>query len=179
MSKAINFLLNDPEQVKRNTQLLEFVDFYKKTKQGKNAILSKLISTLANEILAHISNEFVTVIIDNIRKNSEDKNPNVKFDLNFELTPPIKPFVEYEVVINGISTSPQKVTFQLIASVSMNNLEIRYEREQKLIWLGKATITLELMLLSFEAIGIKSSMPFSFGSKEIPIDLSTFKIFVE
>lgn len=141
-------------------------------------ILSKLITTLANEILAQIPNDFVAVTIDNIRKNSKDENPNVKFDLDFELNPAIKPFVEYEIVINGVPTYTQKVTFQINSSISMNDLEIKYEDKQKIIWLGETTITLELMLLSFNAIG-KPSTPFSLGSKEITIDLSTFKISAE
>jgi hypothetical protein len=177
LGKAISELLKNPKQASNN--LADLVRF-QKSKKGRAMILSKLFTTFANVILTQIPNPFVNITIENIRKNSEGKNPNVKFDLNFELDPPIKPFVEYEIVVNDVPTSKQKVTFQLNTSVSMNDLEIRYEGEQKIVWLGKSTtITIEPTIQNFEIMGIKSNMPLSFGSKGFTVDLSTCKITLE
>jgi len=177
LGKTISELLNDPKQARNN--LADLVRF-QKSKKVRDMILSKLITTFANVIMAQIPSEFVNITIENIRKNSKDKNPNVKFDLNFELNPPLKPFVEYEIVINDVPSSRQKVTFQLNTSVSMNDLEIRSEGGQKIIRLGKsATITVEPTIQSFEIMGIKSNMSVPFGSKGFTVDLSTFKITLE
>ena len=140
-----------------------------------------VFSGLANKIIAnlmqHVPSYFGQLLLDNIRIQTQGIKKSVKFDLEFTLDP-IRPYVEFVKMINGIETLKIKTLFQIDSDVKMFDLGFLSDETERIIHLGNLLSHVKISLLQFSGFhgAVSVNKPKVLKELEFEKDLSEIKL---
>ena len=113
--------------------------------------------------------KYVSVMFENIQIDTENKDPNVKFDINYEIDP-IKPYVDFIVKIDGIENRRKRISFEVDSDGVITENKIKISSGIKIIQLGTLEANIKLSLTKLHSISL--SKPTKLFEKTFTIDLS-------
>ena len=178
ITSKITDYLNDSYSIELQTaiqaysnELQTLARWYQKARIGRDNVLSSIAQDIVSNLLSNLPQKFVQASINNIRIKTTDKQPGVKFDVDFQLDP-IKPYVEFEISVNGGLVYSERVSFEVNSSCSFKDIEIKLEDSEKKICLGKLEGNLQIMISRIPFVRLDN--PKEILNKNIDVDLSEF-----
>ena len=166
-------VLNQNIQIEQIEDVKEAANWHE-SKKMRSKFLSNVSNSIVEKIMEEISVPYANILADQIRINIFDKQSNVKFNLSLELDP-IKPYIEFVKVINGVSKSILKTIFQIDSNFSLTDIQVTKNGGQK-VNLGQLSIHFELSLVKVGVLGYPYEIPRKLGEQEFTIDLSSYEI---
>jgi hypothetical protein len=147
-----------------------------KSIKDKDEFLSNVANSVITRLMDHASIPFVNLIIDEIRLNTSESEPNVKFNVSFE-TDPIKPYIEFVKVVNGVPTiTLVKTVFQIVCNGSLIDTEIQFKDNSKILNLNELKLNFEISIIKIGVMGIQHEQSRILGTKEYTLDLSSHSL---
>ena len=142
---------------------------HKGKNQSRNEIISKISNSIISKIMEGLPQKYVSVMFENIQIDTESKDPNVKFDINYEIDP-IKPYVDFIVKIDGIENERKRISFEVNSDGVITENEIRLSSGVKTIQLGTLEANIKLSLTKVPLMSL--SKPTKLFEKTFTVDLS-------
>jgi hypothetical protein len=160
-------------QVEHLEGIQELSSWYKKARKEDN-ILETILEDIINETMKYLPEQYASVCIENIKINSKEKKPNIKFNINFQIDP-IKSYVEFVINVNNIKKKTGRIVFEISSSGTIKEIEIFSDKEKEsLISLGVISGMIQISII--EVPFMKINNPIEIATKEIQIDLSEYRV---
>ncbi len=158
------------EENMTNIENLEEIEkLYKGKNQSRDEIISKISNGIITKIMEGLPQKYVSVMFENIQIDTKSKDPNIKFDIDYEIDP-IKPYVDFIVKINGIETKRKRISFEVNSNGVITENEIKLSSGVKTIQLGTLEANIKLSLTKVLLISL--SKPIKLFEKTFTVDLS-------
>jgi len=174
VDEEMNNVIADDLETKLQQQsenLQELADWYKKAEKGTDNLVSEIANDLVVRLMINVPQRYVNLALENIKINTEDKEPYVKFDVNYEIDP-IKPFIEYTIRISGKTIHVKRARFEITSKGGFKEMEIKLEEGKKKVCLGTLEANLELFLSGLPFVEFDE--PKKLVSKKISVNLSKY-----
>lgn len=181
-----SFLASSFEEKSESLRKLKDVktlgDFYQKTReygqQDRYGILSIIVNKIIQKLLKQVEPYFIGPIVKNVDIETRFKKEGVvEVNSNINFGPPLNPFVEFTIEIDGKESYSVKFTFQLETSANMTNLRIiRSTDGIKSIDIETLDVTLKLHLIQIEFTDKISHWSDFSLNKQMPLGSKSFKI---
>lgn len=167
----IEYISKSQPQLKHLQGIQELSSWYKKARKEDN-VLEKILEDIINETMKYLPEQYASVCVENIKINSKEKKPNVKFNINFQLDP-IKSYVEFAIKVNKIKKKTGRIVFEINSSGTVKDVEIFSDKEKESqISLGVISGTIQISIIEIPFMRINN--PIEIATKEIEIDLSQY-----
>ena len=165
--KPIFGSLTAGNQVLQDTDVSELGDWYARSKDGRDGLLSKVANSLVENLMTKLPQQFVQVSIEDIEIDTSSAQPGAKFSPTFSKS--IKPYVEIQFWVGPVKSYSARFTFEIKFDGTFENMEIKNKNGKMEICLGKfvSNVTVSIVKIVTEL-----EEPRVIGSKEITVDLS-------
>lgn len=162
-------ITNNPEIQKE----ILFVSKMIPTKKGKDEFLGNVANNVVAELMKCLPQPFSMILIDGIKTQMDSHS--TKFGMTFSL-PPIKPYIEFKILVNEAQTFTGKMKFMVDTKVTPVGFEVQPTSEKKLVAYGKLKVAFSLLLMQSVALGFKYETPQFLWGKSFEIDFSKYHI---
>lgn len=167
----IEYISKSQPQLKHLQGIQELSSWYKRAKKEDN-VLEKILEDIINETMKYLPEQYAGVCVENIKINSKEKKPNIKFNINFQIDP-IKSYVEFAINVNKIKKKTGRIVFEINSSGTVKDVEIFSDKEKETqISLGVISGTIQISIIEVPFMRINN--PIEIATNEIEIDLSQY-----
>lgn len=166
------------QNIQSNSEIQKEISFVSKmipTKKGKDDFLRNAANTIVAELMKYLPQPFSLVLTDGIKTQIDSQG--AKFTVPFSL-PPIKPHIEFDILVNDSQTFTGKMKFIVNTEVTPMNFEVQPTLEKKFTFHGKLKISFSLSLDQSVALGFKYETPHFLWGKSFEIDFSKYSILI-
>jgi hypothetical protein len=160
---------NNPEMQKE----ISFISKMIPTKKGKNDFLVNVTNTVITELMKYIPQPFSEALFDGIK--TQINTQGTKFTVPFSL-PPIKPHIEFKILVNESQTFTGKAKFLINTEVTPISFEVQPASEKKFTSHGKLKMSFSLLLIQSVTLGFSYEAPQFLCGKNFEIDFSKYHI---
>lgn len=158
---------NNPEIQKEITFISKMIP----TKKGKDDFLRNATNTVVTELMNYLPQPFSMTLIDGIKTQVDLQG--TKFSMPFSL-PPIKPHIEFKILVNESQTFNGKMKFMVNTEVIPIGFEVKPTSEKRFTSYGKLKMSVSLLLIQSVALGFTYDTPQFLWGKSFEIDFSKY-----
>ena len=163
------------ENISKIKQIHEASKWIKITKD-RDEFLSNIANNLVSKLIEKSSIPFVDLIVGEIRVNTSNKDPSIKFNASFTIRS-LKPYIKLVKCEDGIPTETLlKTVFQIDSDGTMTDIQIQFKEKTKVITSGKLNLEITLSMIAFNAIGLSSNKQITLRKQKYSIDLSSCEL---
>ena len=173
LNSIFNPLLQPDNSLLRGIDVAEIDTWYEESKENRDDILSKIANSLVTNLMTTLPTKYVQISVEEIKIDTLSAKPGIKFSPKFELKT-IKPFVEIQLLVNGIPTKKARFTFEIQFDGIFNNIEIIKTDGKTEACLGTFVSNVTASLIKIPFINLKE--PRVIAERTITVDLSPHKI---
>ena len=152
---------------------ISFISKMIRTKKSKDDFLKNATNTIVAELMNYLPQPFSVMLNDGI-KTQIDFQGN-KFAMPFSL-PPIKPHIEFKILVNESQTFTGKMKFMINTEVTPIGFEVHPTSEKKFTSYGKLQVSFTLLLIQSAALGFQYDTPQLLFGKSFEIDFTKYRI---
>lgn len=164
------------QNIPNNPEIQKEISFISKmipTKKGKADFLGNVTNTVVAELMKYLPQPFAMTLIDGIKTQIDFQG--TKFSMPFSL-PPIKPHIEFKILVNEAQTFTGKMKFMVNTEVTPIGFEVQTTSEKKFISYGKLKVSFSLLLIQSVTLGFTYETPQFLWGKSFEIDFSKYHI---
>ena len=173
LRSIFNPLLQSGNPLLQDLDVNEIDAWYEKSQENRDGLLSKIANSLVTNLMTKLPNEYFQLSVEEIKIDTMSAKPGIKLSPKFQLKT-IKPFVEIQLLINGVVVKKAHFTFEIKFDGVFNDMEIIKTNGKIEACLGKlvSNVTASLVKIPFIRLG----EPRIITEKTITTDLTQYKI---
>lgn len=152
---------------------ISFISKMIPTKKSKDNFFKNATNTIIAELMKYVPQPFSVMLNDGIKTQIDFQG--TKFAMPFSL-PPIKPHIEFKILVNEAQTFTGKMKFMINTEVTPIGFEVHPTSEKKFTSYGKLQISFSLLLLQSAALGFQYDTPQLLCGKSFEIDFSKYRV---
>ena len=164
------------QNIPNNLGIQKEISFISKmipTKKGKNDFLGNVTNTVIAELMKYVPQPFSDTLFDGIKTQINTRG--TKFTVQFSL-PPIKPHIEFKILVNESQTFTGKMKFLINTEIIPIGFEVQPTSEKKFTSNGKLKVSFSLLLIQSVTLGFSYETPQFLWGKSFEIDFSKYHI---